>query len=72
MSKRHATQTKRTSSPPPPSTVLLTPYEITSEPIIDGPYKRLPEDVKATLERLYSKLTSVVESCEIVYTVSCD
>ena len=54
MSKRHATQTKRTSSPPPPSTVLLTPYEITSEPIIDGPYKRLPEDVKATLERLYS------------------
>ena len=54
MSKRHVTRTKRTPSPLPPSTVLVTPYEITTEPIIDGPYKRLPEDVKATLERLYT------------------
>lgn len=54
MAKRNASPRKRPSSTLPPSTVILTQYDITSKAIIEGPYKQLPEDVKATLERLYS------------------
>lgn len=42
-----------TSEPQLPEGFSITRYEITSEPIIEGAYKRLPDNVKAALERLF-------------------
>jgi tetratricopeptide (TPR) repeat protein len=52
MSKRKKSAPTRTSTPLRPAEVAVTQYEITSEPIIEGAYKRLPENVKDSLEQL--------------------
>jgi tetratricopeptide (TPR) repeat protein len=54
MPKRKKASSTRTSTPLRPAVITVTHYEVTSEPIIDGPYKCLPEHVKDSLERLYA------------------
>jgi tetratricopeptide (TPR) repeat protein len=54
MSKRKKSTSTKTSAPLRPVAITVTQYEITSEPIIDGPFSRLPEHVRDSLERLYA------------------
>ena len=54
MSKRMKSTSTKTSAPLRPAVITVTQYEVTSEPIIDGPFSRLPEHVRDSLERLYA------------------
>jgi tetratricopeptide (TPR) repeat protein len=54
MPKRKKSSSAKTHAPEIPSAITVTEYEITSEAIIDRAYKRLPENVKDSLEQLYT------------------
>ena len=54
MSKNRRTAKAVARPSPTPGIVYLTEYEITSEPIQDARYKRLPRHVKDAIERLHT------------------
>jgi tetratricopeptide (TPR) repeat protein len=54
MTKRNRTKPSTPKSTQMETQVVVSEYEITSEPIIEPQYKRLPENVKSRIEQLHT------------------
>lgn len=54
MAKRKRPQAKRAANEQATPRIVTSEYEITSEPILEPQYKRLPEEIKVRIEQLHA------------------